>query len=122
MNSNRVMVITGASSGLGKCLYKSFSKSYDVINISRTISASAHNIVTNLTDLSDLKQKLEMNKVKHELCILNAGTMGSIGSASQINDQDFLEALKINVIANKIIVDWSILNGCKYFSGIFSCH
>ena len=59
-----------------------------------------------------------MNKVKHELCILNAGTMGSIGSANQINDQDFLEALKINVIANKIIVDWSILNGCKYFVGI----
>ena len=122
MNSNRTIVITGASSGLGKCLYKSFSKRYDVINISRTISASAHNIVTNLTDLSDLKQKLEMNKVKHELCILNAGTMGSIELASQINDQDFLEALKINVIANKIIVDWSILNGCKYFAGISSCH
>ena len=120
MNSNRVMVITGASSGLGKCLYKSFSKSYDVINISRTISASAYNIVTNLKDLSDLKQKLEMNKVKHELCILNAGTMGIIGSASQISDQDFLEALKINVIANKIIIDWSILNDCKYFIGISS--
>ena len=120
MNSNRLMVITGASSGLGKCLYKSFSKSYDVINISRTISASAYNIVTNLKDLSDLKQKLELNEVKHELCILNAGTMGSIGSASQISDQDFLEALKINVLANKIIVDWSILNGCKYFIGISS--
>ena len=120
MNSNRTIVITGASSGLGKCLYKSFSKSYDVINISRTISASAYNIVTNLKDLSDLKQKLELNEVKHELCILNAGTMGSIGSASQISDQDFLEALKINVLANKIIVDWSILNGCKYFIGISS--
>ncbi|MDC0457995.1 SDR family NAD(P)-dependent oxidoreductase, partial [Alphaproteobacteria bacterium] len=120
MNSNRVMVITGASSGLGKCLYKSFSKSYDVINISRTTSDSAYNIVTNLKDLSDLKQKLEKNKVKHELCVLNAGTMGSIGSASQISDQDFLEALKINVLANKIIVDWSILNGCKYFIGISS--
>jgi benzil reductase ((S)-benzoin forming) len=120
MNHNRAIVITGASSGLGECLYKSFSESYNVINISRTISASEYNIVTNLNDLSVLKQKLEMNKVKHDLCILNAGTMGSIGSACQISDEEFLEALKINVLANKIIIDWSILNGCKYFIGISS--
>ena len=120
MNNNRAIVITGASSGLGECLYKSFSQSYNVINISRTISASEYNIVTNLNDLSGLKQKLEMNKVKHDLCILNAGTMGSIGSACQISDEEFLEALKINVLANKIIIDWSILNGCKYFIGISS--
>ena len=120
MNNNRAIVITGASSGLGECLYKSFSESYNVINISRTISASEYNIVTNLNDLSGLKQKLEMNKVKHDLCILNAGTMGSIGSSYQISDEEFLEALKINVVANKIIIDWSILNGCKYFIGISS--
>ena len=120
MNNNRSIVITGASSGLGECLYKSFSESYHVINISRTKSASETNIVTNFYDLSDLKQKLKMNKVKHELCILNAGTMGSIGIADQIGDEEFLEALKINVLANKIIIDWSILNGCKYFIGISS--
>ena len=61
-----------------------------------------------------------MNKVKHDLCILNAGTMGSIGLAYQVSDEEFLEALKINVLANKIIIDWSILNGCKYFIGISS--
>lgn len=120
MNNNRAVVITGASSGLGECLYKSFSESYEVINISRTISASKNNIVTNLNDLSGLKQKLELKKVKHDLCILNAGTMGSIGSAFQINDEDLLEALKVNVLANKIIIDWSISNGCKYFMGISS--
>ena len=120
MNNNRAIVITGASSGLGKCLYKSFSKSYNVINISRTISESKLNIVSNLNDISDLKQKLKMNMLKHNLCILNAGTMGSIGIADQIGDEEFLEALKINVLANKIIIDWSILNGCKYFIGISS--
>jgi len=120
MNNNRAVVITGASSGLGECLCKSFSESYNVINISRGISASEYNIITNLNDLSGLKQKLEINKVKHDLCILNAGTMGSIGSACQISDEEFLEALKINVLANKIIIDWSILNGCKYFIGISS--
>ena len=95
MNNNRAIVITGASSGLGKCLYKSFSKSYNVINISRTISASEYNIIINLNDLSGLKKKLEMNKVKHDLCILNAGTMGSIGSAFQIKDEELLEALNM---------------------------
>ena len=120
MTNNSAIVITGASSGLGKCLYKSFSKSYNVINISRTISESKLNIVSNLNDISDLKQKLKMNMLKHNLCILNAGTMGSIGIADQIGDEEFLEALKINVLANKIIIDWSILNGCKYFIGISS--
>jgi len=83
MNKNRAIVITGASSGLGKCLYKSFSASYNVINISRTISSSEYNIVIDLKDLSNLKQKLEIQKFKHDLCILNAGTMGNIGSACQ---------------------------------------
>ena len=31
-----------------------------------------------------------------------------------------MEALKVNVIANKIIIDWSILNGCNHFMGISS--
>ena len=70
--------------------------------------------------MSGLKQKLDMNMAKHDLCILNAGTMGSIGSAYQIKDEEFLEALKINVLANKIIIDWNILNGCKGFIGISS--
>ena len=92
MYNIRSIVITGASSGLGECLLKSFSKSYDIINISRTIAASKNNIITNFTDLKDLKQKLVMNKNKHELCFLNAGTMGNIASASSINDQDFLKS------------------------------
>ena len=60
MNNNRSIVITGASSGLGECLYKSFSASFDVINISRTMSASKNNIITDLSNLSDLKQKLKI--------------------------------------------------------------
>ena len=52
MNDKRSIVITGASSGLGQCLRKSFSQSYSIINISRTISVSEYNIVTNLNDLS----------------------------------------------------------------------
>ena len=120
MTSNREMVITGASSGLGKCLCQSFSKSYKVINISRSLAVSEYNIITNLNDLSDLKQKLHFNKIKHNLCVLNAGTLGSIGRAPQISHEEFLEALKINLISNKIIIDWSIKNGCKQFIGISS--
>ena len=120
MVNERSIVITGASSGLGECLSKSFSKSYDVINISRSISSTPHNIISNFRDLKDLKQKLKSNKFKHELCILNAGSMGEIEFASEITDKDFLDTLKINVVANKIIIDWSILNGCKHFIGISS--
>ena len=120
MNKIKSVVITGVSSGLGECLYESFSVTHNVINISRSISASKDNIIIDLNNLTGLKQKLTSNKINHDLCILNAGTMGSIGSADQLDTEELLEALKINVLANKIIIDWSILNGCKNFIGISS--
>lgn len=120
MNKKELIVITGASSGLGKHLLKSFSKSHTIINISRSESKCEYNIINDFRDLSGLKFKLENNKFEHHLCILNAGTMGSIASAFEINYEEFLEALKINVLANKMIIDWSILNGCKNFIGISS--
>ena len=120
MNKKKSITITGASSGLGECLLNSFSKSYSIINISRTRSKCEYNIVNDFKDLLGLKRKLEKNKIEHHLCILNAGTMGSIASAFEVNHEEFLDALKINVLANKIIIDWSISNGCKYFIGISS--
>ena len=120
MSINKKIVITGASSGLGSCLLKSFSKNYDIINISRSISVSDSNIKVNFNDLTTLTKKLQAYNMKHDLCILNAGTMSGINCAHNISYLDFLEALKVNVIANKIIIDWSILNGCKFFIGISS--
>ena len=120
MNKKGSIVITGASSGLGECLLKSFSKSFSIINISRSISKCENNIIINLKNLSDLEEKLDIAKMKHNLCILNAGTMGTIKSAFQINHEEFLNVMKTNVLANKIIIDWSILNGCKDFIGISS--
>ena len=115
MSKYKNIVITGASSGLGSCLLKSFSKNYDVINISRSMSVSDSNIIVNFNDLTDLSKKLKAYNIKHDLCILNAGTMSDINCAYNVSYLDFLESLKVNVIANKIIIDWSILNGCKFF-------
>ena len=76
------------------------------------MSANKNKIFTNLNDLSDLKKKLEI-KINYDLCILNARKIDSIGPACQISDKELLkllEALKTNVRANKIIIDWSISN------------
>ena len=62
MNKKELIVITGASSGLGEQLLKSFSKSHKIINISRTKSKCEYNIVSDFGDLSGLKIKLEKNK------------------------------------------------------------
>ena len=45
---------------------------------------------------------------------------GTIGLAPQLYYEETIEAFKINVLANKIIIDWSISNGCKKFIGISS--
>lgn len=58
MTKTKTIVITGASSGLGANLYESFSKSYNVVNISRTISKSNNNIIVDFVNLSELKNKL----------------------------------------------------------------
>ena len=120
MTKTKTIVITGASSGLGENLYESFSKSYNVVNISRSISKSNNNIIVDFVNLSELKNKLKFEKVSHDLCILNAGTMGKLGLAHKIKNNDFFNSIKINVLANKIIIDWSISNGCKFFIGISS--
>ena len=120
INNKTTTVITGASSGLGKSLLKSFSATSDIINISRTKSPSKYNIISNLNNLLDLNKKLEMENIEHDLCILNAGTMGKIGLASKLSYQDFMKTFNINVLSNKIIIDWSIQNGCKNFIGISS--
>ena len=120
MNKNKTVVITGASSGLGSCLLKSFSESHHIVNISRTKTDCEQNIIANFKNLSNLKRKLGIKKIKHSLCILNAGTMGNIDTSHNISDIEFVEAFKINVFANKIIIDWSILNGCEHFIGISS--
>ena len=92
MNKKKAIVITGASSGLGECLSNSFSKNFNIINISRTMSESKYNIIANFENLPHLKQELEMNCFKHDLCILNAGTMGSIGSACKTVSYTHLRA------------------------------
>ena len=120
MSNKKIIILTGGSSGLGKCLNKTFSESFNVINISRSKVDCYKNIIINLSDLTVLKEKLNREKIDHELCILNAGTIGVLGVVNKLSHKKFLEALKINVIANKIIIDWSISNGCQYFIGISS--
>lgn len=120
MKKNKTVVITGASSGLGKSLLEAFSTDHKVFNLSRSVSKAENNIIVNLSDFKDLKEKLIINSFSHDLCILNAGTIGNINLANQISFEDFNESIIINVLSNKIIIDWSILNGCKNFIGISS--
>jgi len=102
------IVITGSSAGLGKSLYQKFkSNGHDVVGISRSESSTTDL----LCDLSRLEEvNFTFNSVSKEndvidYLFLNAGVLGKINKANEINQSDLIDALQINVLSNKAILD-----------------
>jgi benzil reductase ((S)-benzoin forming) len=112
---NRNVLITGGSAGLGKALINDFSSTHNITNLSRRSVANTDNINIDLNDLDSLFETLQSKTIKFDLCILNAGSLGQIKKAHDISYLDFQKSLNINIISNKIIIDWAIKNNCKNF-------
>lgn len=114
------LFLTGGSKGLGAELIKVFEPDYEVTNFSRTASAASETVEIDLSNLDMLNAKVSTIKHRFDLCILNAGKLGSINKAANIRYEDLEESLKLNVIANKIIIDKLMKVGCRYFVAISS--
>ena len=56
-----------------------------------------NNMITFKTNNYDCKN---LPTYEHDLCILNAGTMGEIGLAYKLSYQDFMKTFNINVLSN----------------------
>ena len=113
-------MVTGGSKGLGAELIRVFSSKFRTINISRSNCIADKTLNIDLFDLNALTSELNNLNEKIHLCILNAGTLGSIEKANVVAYQDFQRSLTVNLIANKVIIDIALKKGCKKFLAISS--
>lgn len=107
--------ITGVSSGIGWGLSKFYlSQGHEVYGLSRRVpkdlmkNKNFHHIICNLTDFNSIPTSLSslLNKVNSiDLAILNAGILGPIAHMKEQKIEDLKEVMKINVWANKPIID-----------------
>jgi len=116
---NKKILITGNTSGLGFALTeillaggnKVFSLSKRPLKKRKNLKS----VVCNLRDINKIKTKLKklLNTKKIDYVILNAGILGQIKDISKINYSEINEIFKVNVFANKEILDYLIIKKIK---------
>ena len=120
--------ITGTTSGLGMSLQQQIQNSSN-----KLVSLNRTKINSDDTDqfiIHDLKNFDQLNSVLSsyifyledvDVCIMNAGTLGSIKNAIEVETFDILDSFRINCLANKIIVDFFLKEtNCNKFVYISS--
>lgn len=120
--------ITGTTSGLGMSLQQQIQTSSNklvVLNRTKIDSESIDQlIIDDLKNLNDLHFVLTSHSsyLKDvDICILNAGTLGDIKKASEVETADLLDSFHINCLANKVIIDFFLKEtNCSKFVYISS--
>jgi len=111
------ILITGTSSGLGYELAKEYNVKGDTLfGISR--SKTDLDIKQEVCDFSDLQELpgalnnlIGLSQV--DTAILNAGLLGTLSKSRDISIDEFDNIFKVNVLANKIIIDWLLKNNTR---------
>lgn len=119
----RKVLITGIGSGFGKAIKDQFiSKKYIVDALTKSKIKNSFNVnslQTNFLNLEDVRKKIKKlvnKKNKYEFAILNAGVLGKIELTKNVSIIDLEKAFKINLYANKIIIDEILNKGVKFKS------
>lgn len=115
MIKNKKILITGGSSGLGKSLASKLSKNKNKVYCLGRSSINNPNIRSvkcNFKNIKNIKIKLKklLDIKKLDYVFLNAGILGEIKNINKIRYEDLNEIYKINVFANKEILDFFIEN------------
>ena len=118
MIKKKKILITGASSGLGKSLALKLSQcNNEIYCIGRSLvrNRKIKSIKCNFKNLKSIKKKLSVliNTKKLDYVFLNAGILGKIQNIHKSSLDEILEIFKINVLANKEILDFIIKKKIK---------
>lgn len=120
--------ITGTTSGLGLSLQQQLQESSNEIVVLNRKKLGIENIseiqISDLKNTTEIVSSLSNNLSVIEdvdVCILNAGTLGQIENAVDINSSNLLDSFQINCLSNKVIVDFLLKNSkCSRFIYISS--
>jgi NADP-dependent 3-hydroxy acid dehydrogenase YdfG len=112
------ILISGASSGLGKSLaLKLLENNNSIYCIGRSVlkDKNIRSVKCNFKNPNNIKKKLSIliNTKKLDYVFLNAGILGKIKRIQNISLNEIFEIYKINVIANKEILDFIIKKKIK---------
>ena len=112
------ILITGISSGLGKSLssilLKNKNKIYS-LGRSNVKNKSIRYVKCDFKKVNTIKSKLRklINTKKIDYVFLNAGILGKIKNIEKISFNEIDEIFKINVFANKEVIDYLVKNKIK---------
>ncbi len=113
MIKNKKILITGGSSGLGQSLViKLLQQNNKIYCLSRSNVKKRNKnlkfIKCNLKQIYTIKPKLKklIDTKTLDYVFLNAGILGKIKKINEINYKEIEEIFKINVFANKEILDF----------------
>ena len=111
MIKNKKILITGGSSGLGQSLVNNLlgnkNKIY-CLGRSKIKNKNLRSEKCNFKNIKVIKKKLKklLNTKKLDYVFLNAGILGKIKKINQVNYKEIEEIFKVNVFANKEILDY----------------
>lgn len=106
---NKKIIITGNTSGIGFYLNSHLKENNYIIGISKSTSSIKNNIQikSNLEKLKNLEEEILAAKIPKNIdfLILNAGILGRIEKIEKISIKEFVRAININFLSNKVIID-----------------